>query len=504
MDIKSLNKRILISFITTLSLFLLSSSVLYIQSVYSLKSITKNNLNQITQQLDRMIGYAENALNRADKYAGSDCSKETLEALRVLEANTPNIRSINLISNGHTYCSSIYGETSELKQEYSETRLSVYISKVINPGVPFVVLNHYSQESKKGVVATIDGFYIYNVLSMARVNFPVYLRIGDDVISSLSNNIVNKQNIAINGYLHVQKPSQENYLVYSDYSFRDTWLYFISNEKTSLILIAMFSVLAGSSLFYFSGKEPHPKEALKRAIKKNEIVPWIQPIFNRDAKVCGGEILARWLHPEKGVIAPDNFIPVAEENDLIIPLTRSLLKQVQHQLKDTITALPDGFHVAFNISPDYFNHDFLIDDVDDFLVGFKERKPIVVLEVTERQQLNDDINMNIINHLRDKNIMIALDDFGTGYSSLSYLKNCKFDYIKIDKSFTQDIISKTHIGNIVKNIIELSNSVGAKNIAEGVETTEQFEELKSLNVEFYQGYLFSRPISMDDFKDKYL
>jgi EAL domain-containing protein (putative c-di-GMP-specific phosphodiesterase class I) len=252
--------------------------------------------------------------------------------------------------------------------------------------------------------------------------------------------------------------------------------------------------------FYFSLRMNSPLNMLKKAIQNFELQPWIQPIISADGRVVGGEILVRWSHPEKGIIYPEAFIPLAEDNNLIIPVTQNLMKQVGEYFVDKVDVLPDSFHFAFNVSPEHFETVALLNESLNFILSFKPEKKIrLVLEVTERQQIKLERSIEVMERLQQNGILIALDDFGTGHSSLDYLLNLKFDIIKIDKSFVDDVINKIHVGNIIQNIVNLAKDLGVQTIAEGVETAEQLQELKKYNITYYQGYCFSRPVPLDVF-----
>lgn len=500
---KKNKKRYLSALLLSLAVFVLLMIIVYLQALSTVKKQTEDNLSAAVAHLNEMLLRTDTSLSKAEQYAGNACDKTTLDELRVLVAKAPGTRSIELVRKGHIYCSSVFGRTPDATQTYSGQRLSVYTSEITNPGVPFLALQHVRSGSNISVVATVDGYYLFDFLATSGTDFPLYLQVGDKVVSPLTKKIEIKTiDPAQYGYFLQVKSERENYAVYSGYSNIDVLRYLVNNWPGVLFVVLVVSVLSGLTLFLYQGKEKSSREQLRIALKKNEIVPWIQPVFDKDGKMHGGEILARWQHPEKGLISPLHFIPLAEENNLIIPLTRSLFQQVQAQLRDVWETLPEGAHLAFNISPDYLQDKSLITDVDAFLLGFGVKKPNLVLEITERQPLTDTVSLDVIHLLRSKGVKFALDDFGTGYSNLSYLKHYHFDFIKIDKSFVQDLTDKTHVGSLVANIVKLTESVNAKSIAEGIETQEQYEELKSLSVDFYQGYLFSKPLPLEDFKEK--
>lgn len=241
---------------------------------------------------------------------------------------------------------------------------------------------------------------------------------------------------------------------------------------------------------------------LRKAIQDDEMRPWIQPIYAYDGRLAGGEILVRWTRPDKTVIPPLQFICAIEENNLSAQLTESLFRQTCDYFKEIKSSLPDEFHFAFNISPSELGTDELISGCDHFFSTF-DKNTRLMLELTERQKIqhNDD---SVIHKLRGKGIMVALDDFGTGYSGLDYLSRFDVDFIKIDKSFIDNICVESRGRNVVKNIGALAKDLNIGTIAEGIETQEQLNELKALNIPFYQGYFCSRPLTLPDFHQTYL
>lgn len=473
--------------------------VIYYQTIFFLEDTTNRKLNQVVRNIDELLFYAEESLLRTDSFSGTDCTPEVLENIRVVVAASPNIRSIELVRDGRIYCSSVFGRYSDLHITYGKNRFSVHLSEITNPGVPFLALQHFSSQKNYSVVATIDGFHIAESLNSVNSYFPIYLKVNKNIISSLTNSFENSISNKREKFYASKLSYNEKYSVYSNYSYSDVMRYMLNKDIFFILMALIISLATGLFSLFIVNREKSLKELLEKSIEKNEIVPWIQPIFDKNGNIHGGEILARWIHPEKGFIPADNFIPLAEENNLIIPLTYSLFLQVQKKLKDTWNLLPNGSHLAFNISPECFLHDDFINEVNSFMECFPVLKPNLVLELTERQPLADETIHDVINRLHSKNIKFALDDFGTGYSNINYLQKYKFDLIKIDKSFIRDLTSKTHIGNIVGNIVQMTHSIGAQNIAEGVETQEQFDELKSLGVEFYQGYLLAKPMTLDNF-----
>ncbi len=230
---------------------------------------------------------------------------------------------------------------------------------------------------------------------------------------------------------------------------------------------------------------------LKTALKTGQFELFFQPLLNLDSgDIVSFETLIRWRHPERGLVPPVEFIPVAEETGLIGPMGEWILKTACM----TAAAWPQPWRVAVNISPVQFRHKSLVGLVKKALAqsGLDPRR--LELEITESVILTDERhNLALLNEIRAMGVRIAMDDFGTGYSSLSYLRTFPFDKIKIDQSFIRDLPHDRNALSIVRAITEMAQSLGVSITAEGVETEEQMAALRDLNCREAQGYLIGRP-----------
>jgi diguanylate cyclase (GGDEF)-like protein/PAS domain S-box-containing protein len=220
-------------------------------------------------------------------------------------------------------------------------------------------------------------------------------------------------------------------------------------------------------------------------------------------QLVGVEALVRWCHPQRGMVSPADFIPLAEETRLILPLGSWVLKNACTQLALWATK-PELSHltVAVNISARQFHQANFVDQVLETLHNTGANPQKLKLEITESLLIsNIDSIIEKMFTLKAKGISFSLDDFGTGYSSLSYLKKLPLDQLKIDQSFVRDVLIDPNDASIVKTIIALGQSLGFAVIAEGVETEEQKDFLASSGCYTYQGYLFSRPLPVQDFEE---
>ncbi len=240
---------------------------------------------------------------------------------------------------------------------------------------------------------------------------------------------------------------------------------------------------------------------LRRALDRREFQLYYQPKLNIAAnKIIGMEALIRWLHPELGLVAPYDFIPLAEETGLIVPIGEWVLQNSCEQSK---IWNDNGFDLdlAVNLSPRQFQQKDLAGKVKEILrdTGFDPKR--LNLELTESSIMNNtESAVVVLRELRETGIRISIDDFGTGYSSLGILKDLPIDVLKIDKSFVNDVTSNPDDAALVIAVITLAHNLQLKVVAEGVETEEQLGFLKDLNCDEWQGYLFSKPVPAIEFE----
>ncbi|MFI3155622.1 MAG: EAL domain-containing protein [Methylococcaceae bacterium] len=241
---------------------------------------------------------------------------------------------------------------------------------------------------------------------------------------------------------------------------------------------------------------------LRLALAGNQFKLYYQPQVCRTGKIIGAEALIRWDHPQRGLLSPLDFIPLAEENDLILPIGQWILETACAQIK----IWEGSFHtqhlqLAVNVSAKQFYQADFVEQVCQIMRRSTINAEKLKLELTETLLL-DNIDNTIIKMkaLREIGVRFSMDDFGTGYSSLSYLTQLPFNQLKIDQSFVRNINVKSTDAVIVQTIIGMSNNLGMEVIAEGVETEMQRDFLEQHNCSVYQGFLFSKPVPIEQFE----
>ena len=238
---------------------------------------------------------------------------------------------------------------------------------------------------------------------------------------------------------------------------------------------------------------------LRKAIEDGEFCLYYQPKVDlASGRLAGAEALIRWKHPERGLIMPDDFIPMAEETRLILPLGEWVLNEGCRQAKAWEKA---GLKVSLNLSPYQLHKASLTETVDLALKSSGIDPAYIELEITETAAMkNPGQTLSVLRELTSRGLTVSLDDFGKGYSSLNYLKQFPVSTIKIDMAFIRDLLTEPKDAAIVRAIILLGHNLNMKVLAEGVETKEQAEFLKNEGCDLAQGYFYSRPVPAEEFE----
>ncbi|MEA2879181.1 MAG: hypothetical protein QOF14_4377 [Hyphomicrobiales bacterium] len=239
----------------------------------------------------------------------------------------------------------------------------------------------------------------------------------------------------------------------------------------------------------------NPADELARAIDNGELVPYYQPIVDlTTARVVSAEVLVRWRKPDGTLVPPVHFIPLAESSGLIVELTRALMRRVCNEAGEAIGRRPQ-FKIGFNLSAQHFIDEAIVTDVGKIFGGSQIALNQVLLEVTERQPL-DNLTMarRVIAALQGLGVHVGIDDLGTGHSGLSYMLKLGVDFIKIDKMFVDAIGTERYSTTIIETLVGLGRDMSMDIIAEGVETFEQVQHLRERGIRKAQGYVFAPPL----------
>jgi diguanylate cyclase len=249
-------------------------------------------------------------------------------------------------------------------------------------------------------------------------------------------------------------------------------------------------------------REMQLEQDLRAGLEKNQFVPVLQPILSlRERRIVGFEALVRWAHPEKGLIMPDDFIPIAERTGVIQRIDRMMMEkacELLPSLQKQAGGAKDLF-ISVNLSGLNFGTAEVVKTVEQVLRQSKVNPAHIHLEITESALIGDaELAEQVLRGLKDIGVLVSLDDFGTGYSSLGYLHKFTIDTLKIDRSFVSQLQDGRRSIDLIRAIVALAHSFDLGIIAEGIEKEEDVIALNGLGCDMGQGYLFSRPLSIDD------
>ena len=241
---------------------------------------------------------------------------------------------------------------------------------------------------------------------------------------------------------------------------------------------------------------------LRHSAERNELLAYYQPIVDlATMRLIGFESLVRWNHPQRGIIPPLDFIPLAEETGQIIPLTLWMLRKSCSQLAEWQARSPlnKGLMMSINLSGKHFADPNIVSSIRDILEETGVAAAALKLEITESAVMeNADLAIEVLKQLRQLGCQLSIDDFGTGYSSLSYLHKFPIDMLKVDRSFVSTMEDGSENGEIVRTVIALAKTLGLSVVAEGIESIHQLHQLRILGCEYGQGFLFARPVPAEE------
>ncbi|WP_263264192.1 cyclic diguanylate phosphodiesterase [Pseudomonas sp. RIT-PI-S] len=468
------------------------------QAERSLQAQSAREVTLAVQQVTTILDNAANAARALAPLAGVDCADATLP-LREQVTRNPYVRSTSLVAANRLYCSSLYGPFDEgfSLENYTDGRLRLFAADAVTPGRPLLV---YREAAAGGsALATVDGQHLANALAAAEADAHMLLQVGPAWMTA--QGLVDSAPLPRFASGQAQAASgRYPFSVYAGYDQPAPWHRLLGGYPT-LALLAALGVAAGVVCYRQQRRAGSPRQELGRALDAGEFVPFFQTVVaSTDGACTGAEVLMRWRHPRDGLVRPDLFIPYAEACGLIVPMTRSLMRQAAAALAPVAHSLEDGFHVGINVAAAHCRDPSLVADCEAFLAMFPPGRIQLVLELTERELVTPaPETLELFGRLRAMGVRIALDDFGTGHSSLSYLHQFRVDYLKIDQSFVAMIGSQALSRHILDSIIELCAKLELGVVAEGVETEEQQRYLAGHGVGYLQGYLFARPMPADVF-----
>ncbi|WP_434639713.1 EAL domain-containing protein [Klebsiella sp. I138] len=474
--------------------FVIGVSILNMQLWYSARISSANGAQHAARRINAILEEARLATKTALDVASKGCSPEGQFQLGTEAALKPHLRTILIIKDDKIWCSSLPGNRVLLLRLNSipdATLMLIQAKNTVN-GRPILAYQTHFPSGK--TVISISDVHIRDALSSNMQNTHFALVVGDRTIGTSGDVRNTDLSSSTTGYFQ-----SAEFMFGIEYNLPAFFsVKRMINQGAGLLIFILFVACALAWLLLkYANKYTTPEDNLRKAIENGEIVPFYQPVVNgRTGAIYGVEVLARWKHPQLGLISPATFIPLAERTGLIIPLTQSLMAQVVSQMNKIVSKLPDGFHIGINFSASHISSPQFMDDCLKYREGFHNQNLTLVLEVTEREPLHVDEQLIAnLNTLHARGFSIALDDFGTGYSGLSYLHDLNIDYIKIDKSFVGRVNGLDESTKLLDCVLEMASKLSLRIVAEGVETVEQLNYLNRKNVILLQGYYFFKPVS---------
>ena len=475
-----------------------------------IRFISQRNLNQeriedftrhTVRSLDKVLLSLENRREVLQALVGEPCQQAHL-VLRKQAAILQTVRSIALVKDGILYCSSVFGSRDVPVRELqpvlpsSEPTLILSTDPWLLKGSP-ILIQWYptSGEGNDGVMEIVNIDLITKMILEPQrpLITDVVLTVGDNALrygQQVTNSLTFEEGDSL-----LQQASA-HYPFSISVSGPGPGRMALMNLPTQLPLALMLSLLLGYIAWLATARRMSFTWEINMGLAAGEFELFCQPLVNARSKECVGvEILLRWNNPRQGWISPDVFIPLAEEHNLIVPLTRYVIGETVRQI-GYFPAAP-AFHIGINVAASHLRHATLLQDLNR---AWFSASPVqqLVIELTERDALLD-VDYRVVRELHRKGVKLAIDDFGTGNSSLSWLEKLHPDVLKIDKSFTTAIGTDAVNSTVTDIIIALGQRLNIELVAEGVETEEQSQYLRRHGVTILQGFYFARPMPLRDF-----
>jgi sensor c-di-GMP phosphodiesterase-like protein len=463
---------------------------------------TERNSANVLKNIEEIFNEGHLTALSVKEYLGLACSDDILMVLNAQVAIRSRIRSAAFIKDGYVYCSNIYVRAALPVDEkiYKKNPILLLPGNKLTPNTP---LFYYTEQFEKGMIRIgINADEFVRVIAL----------IGqDNLLVKVGDNYMTKNGNVVNGEVPLADEktiTSSHYPVTIIYSQKVelTLQEFINEKFIALIFILFVSSVFSFGAFTYLNKYTSHRERLKRAINRKEFYPCYQPIVDSVTRETKGfEVLARWNDPQDGNIPPDVFIPLLEAENLIVPFTSVIMQKVLDDLSRLDKSAMKNKYISINIAAQNCQDEVFIKECENLLEKLSEHAIKLVVEVTEREKIALTPNvLSFFQKLNAREVTIALDDFGTGYSGLNYLGKLKVSYLKIDKSFVSHVTGDEASHSLLNCVIDLAATLKLRTVAEGVENEYQAEFLRRRGINFFQGYLFSRPLTYAELRDKWL
>jgi len=468
--------------------------------------VERQGQNEVDSAASRTISLADYRIGRAlavlDDLAARGaavCRSDHLDVLRAANLKTSPIKEFSIVaSDGRTLCTDLSTPADErvmLARQNISARPDVVIELIrIGETDQFLRVRRPALAGGNDLAAVIPADLLVPRTSsrgglmsvharMAMKNGTFISDVGPE--SDLDNRISSSRESTLFG-LSVETSVRRSAFA-SDFQDLQT----LGGFFTGVLALMLFGFV-----ILFRKRDPaNPVAELDQALKAGEFVPYYQPVIDiTNGRVRGAEVLMRWRKPDGTIVAPGNFIPLAESSGLILEMTRSLMRAVRDEIGPAVVERP-LLHIGFNLAARHFQDDQVVTDVREIFEGSQLRLSQIVLEVTERQSLENLTSARrVIAALQGLGIKVAIDDVGAGHCGLSYMLKLGVDIIKIDKMFVDAFDHESSSLTIIETLVNLARNMRMDIIAEGVENFEQVVALRERGIRAAQGYVFAPPL----------
>lgn len=485
-------------------------AVVTLISTLAIRFISERNFNQqkivtftshAVESLDKLLLPLELKRNVVMPLVGLSCANAHL-LLRKQAASLQTVRSIGLIKDGILYCSSIFGyrdvPIKQLQPALPATKSQMILStdqSLLKNSPVMIMWYPTTTDGQNGIIEVINIDLLTNLM----------LEPDEPLITSASLSVGNRH-LEYGGGVSNSLPELNNEERFQQASEHFPFVISVTGPgagalalrhlPSQLPLALMLSLLIGYIAWLATASRMSFSWEINLGLAAREFELFCQPLLDADNKRCiGVEILLRWNNPRQGWISPDVFIPIAEEHNLIAPLTRYVMAETQRQLG--LFPADSKFQIGINVAPSHLRHGILLKDLNRLWYNANPVQQLTI-ELTERDALLD-VDYRMVRELHRKGAKIAIDDFGTGNSSLSWLERLRPDVLKIDKSFTMAIGTDAVNSTVTDMIIALGQRLHIELVAEGVENPRQAQHLRQRGVHVLQGFLYARPMPIKEF-----
>lgn len=458
--------------------------------------------SMLLTQADHVSDLAWKMTDLLRQFRLRDCTDIRLQ-LQQFGTLSPYFRSLGLTREHEIYCSSAFGATRGTLETMIRGPLPVGPAPLWSASVagtfgvkdrPAVVFMRET-DTAFGTYAVIEGQYLIDFMTAVGLKrgYHITMQFGGGYRISSGKPLYFYQGIL--GTSSYTSQSSRYPIAITITAPRaealQSWRQILFTFLPMAIILSLLLVIITNK--WLNRKDSFHDE-IRRGIAHDEFTVNYQPLYNQiTGQLSGAESLLRWQRPNGSWVRPDIFIAAAEDEGMIIPLTRHLLKLIAKDCADW--QVPPGFNLGINLAAEHLQHEDFVSDMRHFSREIAHLNACITLELTERSLIRDGVEVGKkLSELRREGMKVAIDDFGTGHCSLTYLQTFPIDYLKIDKGFVNAIESIEGETPVLDAIILLAQKLAIKVVAEGVESDVQLEYLKNRDVEYIQGYYYARPM----------